>query len=151
MGAVLLFLDKYKAQIIELIIVIAVVVGVKLYIESVYKDGYNAGAVATEKTWKIKYDTDIAALNKKVTDTESDSRKKADEITQQLGVANKKIEELQAQIESDKAKYNRQIYNKQGAVVCTTQQDIYLGPTFSAEWNKLNSILIQNNSQGETK
>lgn len=141
--AVLLFLRANWKYVVGLALVIVVGLAINNYIDSVYNDGRKSGIDDTTKTWKEKYDKDIAALNKRISDTEEQSRKNADAAKLELTTANDKISALQEELKKQRSKYDSYVYDHSGKVVCKTDGPIFLGPDFSAKWNEINSQIVK--------
>lgn len=141
--AVLLFLRANWKYVIGLVLVIVVGIAINNYIDSVYNKGRQSGIDDTTKSWKEKYDRDTAALNKRISDTEADSRHNADLAKLELETANGKIDSLREELKKQRSKYDSYVYDHSGKVVCKTDSYIFLGPDFSAKWNEINSHIVK--------
>lgn len=143
MTALLLFLKNNWKSIASVIAVLLILLAINMYLDHVFETGKEEGIAETTKTWKAKYDKDIKTLNDKIAETEQTSRHNAEVAKLELETANTKITDLQLMIAKQRDKYDRIIYDQRGKKVCETTEAIYLGPDFSAEWNKLNHEAIQ--------
>lgn len=118
----------------KLVLGLVLILGVLLLGYGIWHAGYSAGKEESDKTWTKTFNDNVDGLNKKIKTLEDTSKQQAEDLANRKPIVVEKIREVIVKappIVLHDAAGN--VLMKPG---CPT--DVYLGPEFTAEWNRLN-------------
>lgn len=115
-----------------------------LYGANQHQKGFTEGEGKERQVWQKWYVEETEKYAKRVKDIEALSRLALEDANNKIALADVKIDMVleQQQKPEVRAKVNTVVYNKQAQPVLECpEQEIYLGNTFSEEWNRLNEAI----------